>query len=421
MSSCSRPILWPKCLADIHLEEDEKETLDQKIRIFASRKEQNLWDLGDKDFSLSKAPSMCESLPRRVVFSGDRIFVVLNNRGGMPNFYEDGYRSHKIQYVWECYSGALWLKKRLYTPVELAPLKALASSPAVGFSELGLPGLAVDPTGKSMFDGRGKSKLRYFEKMAPCTLTQGLEKFGRTLHVKCLLGLIDAVRKIHLQKGEADGYSAYYIKIGHLRLSSNLSYTLFHGNISPDNILCEEFIDETTGETYPRLILSGFSRLGNLHVLNARKWGWNSPEYIYQSVSKEYYKRHDSSFSADYGAKRDTWALGLLLAYFFLGRYEDQCLPNFNFLASKLTFDESGKYIVDESRLAEITQKEIDLEIDRIIKGLPSEELKVVWGFIRGCLVVDPDLRPTIAQHYLKLEDLPSLNFRMHFTVGGAL
>ncbi|MEC7838574.1 MAG: hypothetical protein VX777_00890 [Chlamydiota bacterium] len=383
-------ILWPEDLDTIKITEEERDLLQAKIEELRDELIPKSETYEPYTFC-SRIPGSC---PRRVLVNHDHYFVVLNTHGGMPKFDSTGAQQKKIKYVWECKSGRFWLKKAFFSFKQRDCIKYLQYAPNLGKSSLGIPKLVTDGGSEHT-----KRKLRYFEEMAELPLPKMLDQPECRLEFSYLVGLMDSVRKIHAVKYQPARF--HYLRTPEKYTSFDTAHNLFHGDISPNNVICENIKDTKSGNTYSKLMLTDFYGLGDLENLY---WttGWASPECIqFAKTRTKYQEMNRSEFMAKYGAKKDTWAMGLIIGSLIRGgmhpKYK-QNLPSFSFITDKLKFDSTGEYVIDESGLADITQEEIDSKIDALIEEESSEAIKVVWNTVKNYLVVNPDKRLTMAE-----------------------
>jgi serine/threonine protein kinase len=206
---------------------------------------------------------------------------------------------------------------------------------------------------------------------------------------------MDAVRKIHETRYQPARFCSPSRDI---TVSFSKEYFLFHGDISPNNIICEERINTKTGKSELGLMLTDLSDIGDLTSLRWTR-GWASPETIQFVAQSNYQNLTRNAFLSKYGAKKDAWAMGLILGFLVRGDLVQASvpLPNFRFIVNRLTLRDNS---VDESGIAQITQEEVDSEIDPLItQSVPPE--KLLWQCIKMFLTVDPDKRPTMAERYI--------------------
>lgn len=394
-AASSQRLVWPESLDTIKITEAERDLLQAKIEEVSKT-------LRPK--TATSDPFVCalrdsSSCPRRLWISNDHCFVVLNSHGGMPKFDAAGFQQKKITYVWDCVHGGFWLKKACLSTKQIECIKFLKYAPDLGKSSLGLPSMVMDRVPEI-----NKGKIRFFEKMATLPLPKWPEQFGLFFDFKCIIGLMDALRKIHSVRYQPPTFYSLVSSASSLFThgSYDASHTLFHGDISPNNIICEKIEDKESGRFYPRLMLTDFYGLGDVNDIVWTR-GWASPESIqFAKTRTKYQDMSVSSFMTQYGAKKDTWAMGLLIGSIMISDPKfKQMLPSFSFITNKLKFDPTGQFVVDETGLADITQEEIDAEIDAYIKISPQREVKLLWDCVKRYLTVDPDKRPTMAQYFL--------------------
>jgi len=379
-SSCG--LKWPENLAAINITEAERDQLDQVI---ISLQKQIKPDTETCSLRIFHAKDLTS--PRRLDVSNSEALVVLK---GVQLFGKTGAQQKKIKRVWDCVSGSFWLQKRIFSSQQPEFIKYLINGKDIGESNLGFPKMALDSLATSF-----KAKLRYFEKEATASLPEWIEQFGPYFDLKHTVGLLDALRKIHSTQYQPAKYERIHEK------SSSyfaMPHKLFHGDISPNNVICEKTVDDT-GKIYPRMMLTDFSSLGQTEHLY---WtpGWESPETRQFSDKTKYQSMSIIDFQMTYGAKKDTWAMGLLLGSLIRGQLYKQSLPYFSFILNKLKFDDSGN-LTDSSGIANITQKEIDDKLDELISQSSQDLIQPLYRTVKAYLRVDPDERPTLTECFI--------------------
>lgn len=386
------PLIWPENLDDIKITKQEKQELENKIHTLRKM-------LPPK--TTTNDPSIIEftkSSPRQLYVGHDHCLVVLNCHGGMPLFPLSGSQQKKIKYVWDCQSGSFYLKKTYKSEKQTECLNYLKYGHDVGKSSLGIPHIVTDPDYPKL-----KGKFRYFEKKGDLCLPEWLKQYKGEIHLVHIIGLMDALRKIHSVHYQPSLFGSLPSPCTTFFSFGSPPHQLFHGDISPRNIICTGVKDESTGKTVPQLQLTDFYGFADVNHLVGTK-GWKSPEYIkFRKKTEGYQTMSTVEFSVKYGAKKDTWAMGLLIGSLLRGGMHPsfkQSLPPFSFITKRLKFDQTSQHIVDDSELADITQEEIDTKIDKLIEKEPSETLKTLWSYVKQYLTVDPDKRPTMAECY---------------------
>lgn len=382
MEPVTLQLKWPKDLYDLRLKYEDKVILEERIKSLYK----GLVPQGPTNHPYSYH-QRDETCPRKLFVTHQYCFVVLNSHNGMPYFDKRGLQQSKIKYIWECREGCFWLKKRLFSQKQFECLFILNH-----LGDVGYPQIELDATKED------KGQYRYFEKKAPSTLPEWLKEHCRSLSLRSLIGCIDAVKKIHNLQYQPASFLLYDAgTTGHL----SMPHTLFHGDISPNNFICER---SASGEI--KVMLTDFHSIGDLkHIY----WttGWISPETVQYSITKDKYQDLDTrQFLKEYGAKKDTWALGLLIGSLLRGKFHpkyEQSLPCFSFITDKLKFDATGQGVIDQSGIAKITQEEIDAKIDKIINRTRIDDIREIWLCVKAYLRVDPNERPTVYERHLIL------------------
>jgi len=381
--SSAHPIFWPEPLEQIKVSQEEKNKLEQIIKQIQIK----LATMPRGKIVGSMRSSNC---PRRLFVGEKFAFVVLNRHGGMKLFPKEGKQQKQIKYVWDCYSRSFWLKKHVLSCKQINCIKYLINGPNVGDSALGLPKLSEDSV-----SFKQKKKLRYFEKLAPCSLLEWLSKNRPNLKItfQTICGLMDAVRKIHMVRYHPCAFEVFDAST-RSALQFDFPHTLFHGDISPNNIICEG------GGKNVRFMLTDFYGIGHLKI--AWTPGWGSPETMQFLKTHSYKGLNEEQFCSKYGAKKDTWAMGMLIGSILQGgmhKFFNFYLPCFSFVRKRLdiSFNRDTIRLLD-SKLANISQKEVDNEIDSLMQKQGNEATKVLWGFVKKYLRVNPDERPTMAE-----------------------
>lgn len=378
-------IYWPNDLNIIKVTEEEKKIINYnitKLRSILSQRNANL----DPQLIQYKN-SIC---PRTLCIVCDHSFVLLNSHGGMPKFDSFGTQQKKIKYVWDCQTGSFWLKKSLLSLKQADCLNFLKYFPDVGLSSLGLPNILF-------WNQNRHKKIRYFEEMASSTLPIYLKTSKPSFNLTYIVGLMDALRKIHTTKYQPATFSVPNFGPA----SYGYSHTLFHGDISPNNIICVQV--KENDKFIAKLMLTDFYGIGNLeNFIHTR--GWLSPEGVQYTITRtKYQEMRTPEFLSKYGTKKDTWAMGLLIGSILRGGLNlntKQPLPFFSFITKKLKYSSDG-FIVDESGIAQLRQEEIDFKINTLIEHQPSEKLKTIWRCVKRYLTIDPDARPTMEECFV--------------------
>jgi len=393
-------LFWPTDLKEVGLTEQERSLLEQKIQSGCSALSQKTPErrVFDVFFRSSEVPREC-------IVNDSRVFVFLGSSGGKAETSDQkGLYVTKTRRVWECVQGKYWHEVVSHSPEQdvnkaLCCIRCIQEGPDMGLSQRGLPELTTD----LLF--QRKAGLRYLEEAAELSLFDGVRGRDFSLHTDDIRALVDALRKIHDKKyspatffsseGTGDGCG--------LEMAFDIGHTLFHGNISPNAVVCQKAEKNSSKNSRLRLMLTDFASLGDLKRL---VWtaGFGSPETIQFVQETGFQEECTETFLARYGAKKDTWAMGLLLGFLLLGKKpsrDEQILPCFSFITKKLVFDDLGN-VTDEAGLANITQEEVDSEIDPLMEAsLPDR--KELWRCVKEYLTVDPDKRPTAAECFSSL------------------
>lgn len=379
------PILWPVDVGILKITTEEQKLINNNIIKAIAKIPQKNFD--NDPYIICFRNNSC---PRRLFITNDHWFVVLNHHNGLDEFPCYGAQQKKVTYVWDCNKGSLWLKKRVFSEKQIEFIQYLQYSETCGKSNLGFPEMIIDK--KTLY------KYRYFEKKANNSLPVLLKNSKCSIQIEHLLGLIDAVKKIH-----STNYKPAKFSYNNTEITFANSYTLFHGDISPNNIIYEmvEFHDELS----PRIMLTDFYGFGDCtRVVWTR--GWASPECIQFSVTRSKYQEfNDQEFLMKYGAKKDSWALGLIIGSLIRGSFHinyPQPLPCFSFITNKLIFNKYN-FVMDESGIENLTQEEIDSKIDSLIELEKSDLIKILWKFVKNLLIINPDERPSLEEFDFKI------------------
>lgn len=374
LSSKIYKIHWPDDLNEINITQNEKFLLEKRIIKLIP----NLPDKENYDSTIHSPKS--NSCPRRLMITKKHWFVILNNKNTLLENQRN--QCERITNVWDCKNGETWHRKALLSDKQKNCLSYLIYSPNSGLSFYGLP--------KMQIDTKISDKFCYFEEKATQTLSGWLQA-KPMIKIKSIVGLVDAVGKIHQSFYEPSKF--YCLNSPEMTTRFSSPHRLFHGNISPNSIYCVS--DE---EINTRLILSDFYRIGDLSNISWSR-GWASPEAISFLYLKEYKEMDSDEFMVNFGAKKDSWALGLIVGSLILKNINiiyGIPFPPFKFITEKIKFDLQKK-IIDETEIANITQEEINREIEYLIESEENYNARILWGFVKKLLIVNPDERPTVS------------------------
>lgn len=379
-------LVWPKHLDCIGITKKEQKEITQKVKAL-----QKLLPSKTSDSFPTVQVERSNQFPRRLLLTHKHAFIVLNQHGGELSLDKSG-SSKKVSYVWDCEQGKLWSKESVFSSKQIHCIDYLSLGKNVGLSHLGLPEMLPDYRSES-----DKIKNQFFEKKSGVTLSQFFNSH-ENYNLNSIIGLVDALKKIHQVTYTPPSFKYLNEKSGE-RSCYGLCHVLFHGDISPKSIFCE-IMGVSSNHKF---VISNFYRLGSLDTMVWTE-GWASPECIqFLNNHEKYAELPQDAFLAKYGEKKDVWAMGLIVGSILKKRFNcvhGHDLPPFSFIISKLKISKKGK--IDESKIAAITQKEIDKEMRRLIKKEPSKPLKKVWKFVWKCLTVDPEKRPSLSEIKLK-------------------
>lgn len=301
-------------------------------------------------------------------------------------------RQMKIGY--DILSGNFWHKKKIHSSSAGSVMRSIAYYKThESFSE----SFPFQVGNKSFYWEKGEMSLK--EWLVSSNIINNLS-------YNSLFSLQEAVKEIHSMKFKPS--ALIYSQSNHA-LILDREKPCFHGNITPDSIICEK---NENGNIC--LKLSGYNG-GDLSQLEWTSW-WAPPEYVkFARQSGPYGDLSVEDFNVKFGQKKDAWSLALLLGTILQGlgkrlpKNKEQ-IPNFSFILNKLS-KENGE--LDDSRVSELTQKEIDDEINEIKRKVSQkkfrperiEGLLAIWTVINSWLTIDPETRPTVAEKYFSVEE----------------
>lgn len=353
---------WPAHLADIGLTADEKTLLEAKIHQMMLQ-----WNTRhEKTFE-----KRGEDCPRHVYAFSNHMFVQLHSKD-----------------AWDCITGSMWLKKPIRKMDQLLFVQAWENLHQLNSQGEGvLPEVAINSS--CAFSWK---KACYFEKKTSTSFVSWLKDHSEPLPPRSLNGLWLAVKQLHSLEYIPSQVN-YSIDKNHVLSASMVQQSfLFHGDISPLNIVCAMQQDKN----HPLLMFTYPQTLGLVEQVWST-FGWESPETA-RFLALENPNPDISTFNVRYGRKRDVWAMGLLCASLLKGGLsytDDEVLPPFAFIRNRLI--KEGKTI-NSSALAGLTQDEVDAEIIPLIEQETDPENLVFWIKVKACLTVDPEKRPTMDQ-----------------------
>lgn len=330
-------------------------------------------------------------LARSVVFTPDHLFVSIPSKNGLPvPPVHQGKKPPK--YVWDAKTGTLWQKARIITPIAQTLLRSIHQSQWKDKWK------AVPEIGAVM-DQDGKSSV--IQRSYPHNLQEATTRVQITqvsIGIEHLVFLQNALKAIHDRSCKPATLVKEHGR--HLtKVFSGYHGPCFHGDINPQNVLCEPDADGNL-----RLFLTGLEQACPDKV----HWtpGWASPETIrFANSTKEELCEAAAKFNRKYGQKRDLWALGLLLCTVLRGGehpdHRGKNLPHLNCILRHIVKKDGT---IDESGLLNLTQAEINQELDVFERTLgldthpKGEVFKVIIGMVRKWLRVDPDSRPCLSK-----------------------
>lgn len=329
-------------------------------------------------------------LPRSIYATQNYFILALNGHNNGPTLRGGGQES-KLKLAYDPVLGKYFVKKHIHSTAQMLIINNFLFQ------------------SKGFGDQRGVAEIGYAEKEIYFEAKYDQDLFQNSksnlfnVNLSNLLDIQNALMQIHSLTFHPPRLSRLGEE-GRLCSAFELGGPCFHGDLSPQNILCS-FSD---GEKYPEYKLTDF---GFSCRFDRIAWtpGWASPEYIAfaDQDNPKYKGMSNSNFNAKYGRKRDVWALGLLFGSLLRGGFhpdvKNSPIPNFSFIANKITFV-GGRFV--ETKLAELTQKEIDDKISEFVAELdiakPVEKTQAnFWKVINQWLTVDPDKRPNLAEAHL--------------------
>lgn len=193
------------------------------------------------------------------------------------------------------------------------------------------------------------------------------------------------------------------------------SMPAFHGNIEPENI--------GYGSDQDLLLITNFDSFsrGDTCFLSD---GYLAPEVavMLPHVSAPFMQKADLiDFYRNNGQSIDLWNMALIFALILTKPYYNKeyrnhcCFPPFYFIHNRLfPVKQTTRYYSD---MAQLKQKEIDGELERILNTLPDTDdgkiLFTLWSIVAAMLKVDPDKRMRASVSASILEQQIEDNFCM--------
>jgi hypothetical protein len=333
-------------------------------------------------------------LPRTVIVSEQFALVIL----GKDKAIEGGGQNPIIRQAYDPLNGRFVLKKRIFSSAQhmvIDFIRTLKNSPekSRGFAEI-----------THVVNNERKGKVTYYECLYTATLStlfQGPGPFPQ-VDPDRLIDIQNALKRVH---GETYYPDCLLSSKGN-QFSPKVPMMCWHGDICPENIVYEPREADSLDNCYYKIIDWGSSMLEE--VIGTP--GWASPEKIrFWNEDPKYKDLTNLEFNKKYGRAGDVWSLALLFAALLRGRcyYLPGSLspfPSFSFITSRLRSRDDG--VIDDSRLATLTQKEIDERLDDEIasiegRSVAAQRLRYMWGIIWQWLTVDPNKRPTLNAYSL--------------------
>ena len=372
--------IWPEDLRKISMTEDEVKDVEKIASHYFSILQKEV----PKSVSFYHLRRKNKECCRTIIVSNKKIFVSLIRK-----------TKNHIKYMWETSKGQLYLKKQIFRTFELNLYKTIKFQRA----NQGIPDNAKKSLPKigEVYESIPNSNMYLVEKHMLSNLEALLENSHKNFHVNSIIELQNTLMFLHSIRYQPEAF------IFSSQNASSAPYhgKVYHGNLSLQNIICEIRKDSL----YPRYIFTNFSEGCSGEKIS---WtlGWGSPE----TLKFHQQNKADSFplfFNQTYGTKKDIWAFALIIGSIINeSSSTTQIFPSFSFISSKLTIDFWGN-VVDDSKIAEVTQKEIDAEIDQLIENsrckYKSDNLVTLWQVIKKWLRVDPDERPSLKQCHISI------------------
>jgi serine/threonine protein kinase len=379
-------LVWPDDLNEIKITRKEAREIEEVAKYFRrilmpDTAEKFPAELVKRGRLFKSAGGGKFKLSRTLYITNRAAVVILNTHGGMPALKGGDCQTH-IKFAWDLIKAELCVKKSSRSEFERTLYQWIKYSRVA--KPTGFPRIT------GFYETRGKIKI--LEKYYPVSLNRHL-KSKPELNFESILKFINTLIHLH-QFTYTPPTLSWDAGFKTLIFTSFRGGPVFHGNLSPDNIM----VDEEGSLPVYRIISFGsaaeFSRVA---------WtpGWGSPETIRFSQGKLSMK--ESEFNAKYGQAKDIWALGLLVGSILRKRLRNSCqknpIPRFSFIAKKLKIIDGR---IDDSKIAELKQRKIDRKINSIIRKIKKKyaaekdfknNLIKIWTFVKRCLKVDPEER----------------------------
>lgn len=397
------------------------------------------YNINDKEWKLPRSIS---------IVNENDIFIRLNQHNLAP-IAKGGFRI--VKYAYNPINGQFLAKKRATSEVEVNILKQLTLVDKIKKPN-GSPGLARTVQIITLStSGSEKPKAHIFQVLYDKNLNTLLRQNGKnltpylklTIIKKLLLGLAD----IHDMKMKKTINGKLY---GGYKSSSpsgkwlvkpirtpqrDEHYMLYHGDIKPSNILWLEKESECSIDDFDLAgIIDQMGGTPGYCPPNYLKWNVNKYYKKSEELNKNYYQKEAHiEYNLKYGQKKDLWAIGLVIASILKGEigHLEVCpldcikkytkyVEEFKIVNEKQT-DGTFKPIqvkvekLDDSKLANITQEEIDKEIENIKKDLPGNKpeynmMLQLWEMVRQMLRVDFDQMKITAAAAAKIANQLTIN-----------
>ena len=396
LSSSALQLKWPQDLDEIKMSPEEVREISEQIKKIIDELQPKT------SFTMPTAMSWRkDGFPRSVFVTYDSACVILNSHGGMRTM-QGGAQQGKIKHVWDALNGRWCVKKSAFNSFEYDLSRMLMTSDMslrhIEDEKIRHSARKALPNIIGIYTTPDKAKQRIIEERLSMDLNKYFVIRGKKkADVSHVLDLQNALMVLHSMK-----YKGGTFEIGNVSTSFSYFGPVYHGDISPRNILC---FPSTVNPKCVSYRFTDFSGGCNENVIYTP--GWGSPETLRYLKKRDYQHLSPIEFNQKFGQKKDVWSfaliVGTLLKYGFNLKYLG--LPPFSFIINKLDFDSQGR-LEHNYRICDITQKEVDDELDLLIELAAAADrretlLTTLWQLVKHWLRVDPNERPNLKDCHL--------------------
>lgn len=403
--------LWPNC-KQLGLNEEQVEAIEQIVHLLSRELLcQKATEMEHIPYSSAargevfKIKGVTIVAPRSIFVTKKVGAYVLLGDKGVPTIKGGGDQS-TMSLAWRLDNGKIYIVKKSLNSMQDALFEVFAHHRKKNSAKIPFPKIVPMPCEKGYFLEkwyRGGTLSKWFN----------LPVGERHLSLRSLKRLQNAVMIIH-----SCSYTPPQVKWtdreGIHKKLTDVAGGYFHGDLSPNNILCQEqFVKKKNRKIKKQttFILTDFGAIDFRRITGT--FGWSAPEVIkYTQACRT--EEEIIEFRKTFGQKNDIWSLGILFWTILMGgfhpNYPEEQLPHLSCIVKRLIIREDSEtdseidFRLNEGGLRTIDQQELDDEIDRGTKAMLEDiksskkrrKIKKIASVIKQWLTVLPEHRPSL-------------------------